>query len=83
MLRITIELLPGGDEERKCHVGTCEIANVGGDARTGKYRFRLTRGDRLGPNWRVGKVFGFPRKVLGPWDLLYRCLREAVGRRNP
>lgn len=32
--------------------------------------------------WRKGKVSGFPRLKLGPWDLLFRVLRALVAGRN-
>lgn len=37
----------------------------------------------VGKSWRKGKVEGFPRLKLGPWDLLLRALVSAVGKRNP
>ena len=37
MLRCTIEILPGGSEERKRTLGVVEIANVGGTHEVGNY----------------------------------------------
>lgn len=32
--------------------------------------------------WKKGRIVNFPRLRLGPWDLLYRLLKSAVGDRN-
>lgn len=32
--------------------------------------------------WRKGKVAGFPRVRLGPWDLLFRALGSLISDRN-
>jgi hypothetical protein len=43
MIRITIEMLPHGDESRKRHMGTMEIANdATGTGTAGNYRVRLS-----------------------------------------
>jgi hypothetical protein len=76
MLRITIELLPHGDESRKQHLGTIEIANVGGTQTRGNYRVRLSKRGKPKQLWKEGSVNEFPRKRLG------RALRATVGGRN-
>ena len=82
MIRITVELLPGGDPSKPQHLGTGYIANDGkGDGATGHYDASFSKW-RSQAVWRRGRVAGFPRKKLGPWDLLYRALRSAVGGRN-
>lgn len=43
MLRCTIELVPGGIEDRKRVIGLVEIANVGGDVVVGNYRVLLKK----------------------------------------
>lgn len=83
MLRITIELLPFGSEARKRHLGTMEISNDGtGDLEIGNYDVRLSKWGRPGQTWRRGRVEGFPRRRLGPYDLLYRALLATVSERN-
>ena len=83
MLRVTIELLPLGSESRKRHLGTIEIVNDrSGTLELGNYDvtlFKWGTGQRV---WRRGRVEGFPRKRLGPHDLLYRALMATVGGRN-
>lgn len=77
MIRVTVELIPYGDEShpRRQILGTAKIANVGGTATLGHYRYEL-RGKR-GQRIRSGVVSGFPRKRLLAWDLLSRALKDA------
>lgn len=87
MMRCTIELIPGGVEShpRRRTIGVIDVANIGGDELSGNYTFTLDKSlfNRPGEVWKAGAVKGFPRKLRGPYDLLYRCLRNAVGKRNP
>ena len=77
MLRVTIELLPFGSEERKRHLGTIDIANDGRGTRE-----RLSKFGRPFTDWRRGAVLDFPRLSLGPYDLLLRALIATVGDRQ-
>jgi hypothetical protein len=99
MLYIRIELWPHGNKERARLLGEATIANVTRsriaagqrgptfDPRTqGDYEVRLMKSDEYASKpgvWKAGAVFDFPRKRLGPWDLLFRALRAAIGQRNP
>ena len=89
MIRVTIELLPGGYEAGRKVLGIAEIANDGQDTgatdgRLGSYRVRLSKREpKVNEVWRRGQVHGFPRKRLGAWDLVYQALRACVGDRNP
>lgn len=86
MVRVTIELLPHGYEEGKTTLGVIEIANDGtGGADEGNYDVRLSKEPPIARRkgvWKTGKVLGFPRKKLGPYDLLFRALRDCVEDRN-
>jgi hypothetical protein len=86
MIRVTIELLPHGYESKKRTIGMVEIANDGsGTWEDGNYNVRLTKEPPVAKRqgtWKKGRVEGFPRLVLGPYDLLYRALRACVGSRN-
>lgn len=83
MLVVTIELWPGGDQARKRHLGTARIANDGrGTLSAGDYDVTLSRCGQPNQAWRRGRVEGFPRRRLGPWDLLYRSLAATVGDRR-
>jgi hypothetical protein len=82
MLRVTIELLPLGDETRKRTLGTIDIANDGtGTFERGNYMVRLGKFGGRGV-WRRGAVTQFPRRSMGPYDLLLRALVATVGDRN-
>lgn len=83
MLRITIELLPGGNESRAQHKGTCYIANdLSGDDVRGNYKVFLSKAGQPKQVWKQGRVEGFPRKRLGAFDLLFRALLFTVADRN-
>jgi len=83
MVRITIELLPGGDEGRKRHLGTALIVNDGtGTTSRCSYYVKLSKWGAPNITWKKGRVEDFDRKKRGPWDLLYLALRNIVGSRN-
>jgi hypothetical protein len=83
MLRITIELLPHGNDAKPEHLGTAEIANDGGGtADLGNYRVRLSTWGNPPRLWRTGRLEGFPRQKLGPWDLMLWALAAVVGKRS-
>lgn len=89
MIRVTVELCPGGDESRARVLGIARIANdlhdslaTGGDL--GSYRATFSKwAPKESEVWKRGTVRGFDRKGRGPWDLLFLALRSAVGARNP
>lgn len=81
MIRVTIELLPGGLEPAtRTHV--MEIANVGGTNAAGNYEYRLFRLGGRTSVWKQGGIEGFPRMRLGEYDLVLRCLADALSERN-
>jgi len=91
MIVIKVELWKGGDPSKVEDLGRATITNDGhASANTageiGDYRVKLFKGARYSrrPNeeWKACTVSGFPRQGLGPWDLLYRALRDLVGFRN-
>jgi hypothetical protein len=83
MLRVTIEVVPKGDENRRRHLGTVEIANEGtGSTELGNYAVRLAKFGRPQQHWMKGAVRGFDRLRRGPYDLLLQCLIATVGNRN-
>lgn len=84
MLRVTIELIPYGSGEPE-HLGTAIISNNGtGTLLTGNYDVTLSMFNDPEKAWKQKKnaVKGFDRLKRGPWDLLYLCLKELVGKRN-
>jgi hypothetical protein len=83
MIRVTIEILPKGDEARKRHIGTVEIANDGtGNSEVGNYLIRLAKFGGPAQTWLHGKLQGFDRIKRGPYDLLLQCLIATIGSRN-
>jgi hypothetical protein len=88
MIRITIEMVPLGNEKRAYVMAQGLIHNDGrGTCARGNYFASISRvahGRTLvgGGWWKEVKIKDFPRTRLGVWDLLYRSLRELVGDRN-
>jgi hypothetical protein len=83
MLRVTIDLLPYGDETTKRNLGVIEIANDGtGTKSRGNYMVRTAIRGQPKQTWRKGAVKDFPRLQLGVYDLLLRALVATVGERN-
>ncbi len=82
MIRVTVELLPGGDESKVKHLGTAYITNDGtGDFDTGNYDIKLSKWGQPNSIWKTGRFIGFPRLKLGPWDLLCMALIATLGDR--
>lgn len=73
MLRVTVQLIPRGDETKTRTLATLEIANDGtGDENTGNYRGRLLA--EYGR--RDGVVRGFRRKTQSVWTLVGTFLKQ-------
>lgn len=82
MLVVTVEVWPGGNPEYKRTMGVAHIVNTGeGNLAVGTYDVRLLKWTKGGGIWRRGRVVEFPRKVGGPWDLLYLALKDALAGR--
>jgi len=78
MIRVTVELVPHGDE--KCARILCRgvIANDGsGTLLRGNYRFSLSQQGRPTVPSREGEVKDFPRLSKNVWHLLHRVLNAA------
>lgn len=75
MLRVTVELIPHGVEERKRTLATMTIANEGtGTLEDGNYRGNLVA-EYTGPNGRPGYVKGFHRRTQSVWSLVGAFLK--------
>ena len=79
-IRVTMEIIPRGDESRRFVAGVLEIENDGtGDNETGNYKMRLSGpvkdGDVsiMNDYWQVGELRQF-RRNRGWWS----CVREAL-----
>jgi hypothetical protein len=83
VLRITIEMVPHGDESRKRVIYVAKIINLLTGTKTrGDYGMIMYRGRSTKAIWKKCRINGFPRKQRNAWDLLYRGLREIIGGRN-
>lgn len=82
MMRITLEVIPRGDESKKFIAGQLEIVNdTTGSPATGNYDLKLTGPVKDGVDnstmnefWGRARLNGFPRK-LGWWS----CVKAALG----
>lgn len=73
MIRITVELVPGGIEERKRVLGIARIWNtMTGTTTKGNYRFEIFA--PTGRKVRTGGIVGFPRRSQNVWRLIKRML---------
>ena len=75
MIRVTIELLPRGDESRKRTLGVLNIANDGtGTKQVGNYQGTL-HAEYTAPNGQNGKVLNFNRQSQSVWSLVGAFLK--------
>jgi len=78
VIRVTVELVPRGDEKRARILCRGIIANDGsGTLRRGNYRFALSQQGRLTTKAREGEVNDFPRLSKNVWWLLREVLNQA------
>lgn len=87
MIRVTVDLCPGGDEEAARHLGTAVIHNdlqqsLETSGHIGSYKVRLSKWGKPKSTWKRGRVLDFARRSRGPWDLLFLSLLDTVGKRN-
>lgn len=87
MIRVTVELVPHGDESRAMVLGKTIIHNVsreGRDATRGDYQVAVAHKSRmestraiLSNPARRGEVLDYPRLSYNVWRLVIRALRSA------
>lgn len=73
MLRLTLEVLPGGSERRKRTIGRLDVANVGGDLREGYYEVERYVGNRRDPH-RTARL-GPHRRRQSAWVLALKAIQ--------
>jgi hypothetical protein len=78
MLRVTVELLPGGFDSAKRVIATADIARVR-DGATADYEVRL-REDLLAGVGERATVANYPRWSASVWDLVARCIGASLNR---
>ena len=75
MIRVTVKLLPLGDESSKRTLGVLKIANDGtGDLTNGNYTGTL-HAEYTGEGGRKGYVRGFHRRRQSAWSLVGAFLK--------
>lgn len=75
MIRVTVEMLPHGDESKKYTLGTMEIDNDGtGALREGNYEGVL-HAEYTASAGRMGRVRGFNRQKQSVWSLVGAFLK--------
>ncbi len=81
MLRITVEVCPGGDESRAFTVAKAELGNVSGLAATSDYAVAMVESDNPiagTKGWRrQGRIVGHPR-ASSVWSLVAKSAALAL-----
>lgn len=81
MLRVRLEIVPFGDEDRVREIGRLEIANVTAEGLVahGDYKVRFETDTRDGLESEGEYHFGKWPRDLGAWRLVQAILRLVVG----
>lgn len=76
MLKVNIELHPGGSKTNKKLLTTANIVNDGtGTVEVGNYKMDIFNWTKSGV-YKRGKVKGFKRLKWSPWYLLHLALKD-------
>jgi len=80
MLRITVEMCPGGSDNNKRTLGVMEIANCGSSfsEEVGHYQYWISQCDKPNTKWKTGRVYNFLRKKYRFWHLIKVVLNDAI-----
>ena len=81
MIRVTVELIPHGDERRTRLLGSIDIVNVGGTMARGDYTVRR-KGKRGQPVFKTGSVTNYPRLAKSFWYLIQQAIEAAHPKRK-
>jgi hypothetical protein len=76
MLRVTVELWPGGRESGKRVIATADIGRIA-DGEHADYEARLSE-TFIGKIGEPGRVRAYPRWSASVWDLVARALASAL-----
>lgn len=82
MIKVTLELMPGGQKFGGEHLGTIWISNdlsttIQTVGKRGTYKYELQK-KRRGRTVVEGRVENFPRLSYHPWNLILRILKDAA-----
>jgi hypothetical protein len=81
MIRVTVEILPGGFETGKRTLGVMHIANdASGDRFTGNYNVRMFGVNGL-RQMGATRIEGFKRTSGHAWELVHEALASIMRRR--
>jgi hypothetical protein len=75
MLRVTVEIVPGGRESGKRTLAVAEIGNIGG-ASLAHYHVEVS--DENPGRLKEADVRSYPRWSASVWDLVLRCAAKAM-----
>jgi hypothetical protein len=81
MIRVTVELVPGGVESRRRLLGTMHIVNTGEGTET-RGNYRATRYGKTGRKGATGEIHGHPRLADSMWELVRKALEATKIRRG-
>lgn len=84
MLVIQVQMWPRGDKTKAYSMGTLTLSldpDTLPEDQLRNYVWRITKFQDKG-TWKTGRIEGHNPKTRGPWDLIYRILKQAVGVRN-
>ena len=76
MIRVTVELLPGGDKTRARTLGTAYIGRVSGRGESATYEALVSGTDLLGGC--RATIADYPRYSSSVWDLVLRSVTKAL-----
>ena len=76
MIRVTVELLPGGDKTRARTLGTAYIGRVSGSGEMATYEALVSGTDLLGGC--RATIADYPRNSSSVWDLVLRAVCKAL-----
>lgn len=77
MIRVTIELVPGGIGKPQL-LGVALIANSGESSDPKRGNYDAVFATRTGKTWKTARVEDYPRQAYQVWVLLHRLLKEAM-----
>lgn len=84
MIVLKLEMWPRGDQAKAYPIATMAVSldpKTAGSNTSRSYNWRISRQGNKG-TWKSGYVEGHNKNLRGPWDLIYRILKDAVGSRN-
>jgi hypothetical protein len=82
VIRVTIELVPGGVGKPQL-LGVAVIANDGTSRDPKRGNYDAVFATRTGKTWKTARTEHYPRQAYQVWVLLQRLLNHAAQREQP